>query len=113
VAADRPRAGSSAEARGEPGLEGWMGRLADELGEQPLSPKEVSQVLKLARDVAHGVERKLAPLAAFVAGVHVGRRTGEGGPREEAIAEAVRAAAALVPGLPSDEARGSTSSASD
>jgi uncharacterized protein DUF6457 len=81
----------------------WMDRLADDLGEERLSPKEVGQVLKLAREVAHGVERKLAPLAAFVAGVHAGRRAGEGASREEALAESLRAAAALLPEPASEE----------
>lgn len=96
-------------------MAGWMDRLAARLGEQPLSPGEVGQVLELARDVAHGVERKLAPLAAFLAGVHVGRRTGEGRRRDEALAEAVEAAAALLPDRAAhpDPAQGSTSSAGE
>jgi hypothetical protein len=80
-----------------------MDRLADDIGEQPLNQKEIGQVLKLARDVAHGVERKLAPLAAFVAGVHVGRRVAEGASREEALGESLRAATALLPENDSDE----------
>jgi uncharacterized protein DUF6457 len=74
-----------------------MDRMADELGEERMSPKEIGQVLKLAREVAHGVERKLAPLAAFMAGVHAGRRAGEGTSREEALAEGALAAAELIP----------------
>jgi hypothetical protein len=90
-----------------------MVRLADSLGEQPLSPGEVRQVLKLARDVAHGVERKLAPLAAFLAGFHVGRLTNESRSREEALAEAVGAVASLLPERSTDQAQGSTSSAGE
>jgi uncharacterized protein DUF6457 len=78
-------------------VEDWMDRLADDIGEQRMSPKEIGQVLKLARDVAHGVERKLAPLAAYLAGVHAGRRLTEGASREEALAEGTLAAAALIP----------------
>lgn len=75
----------------------WLDRLALELREQPMSQGEVGQVLKLAREVAHGVERKLAPLAAFLAGVHVGRRSGESGPRpEDALAQAAETAARLM-----------------
>lgn len=80
--------------------EEWLERLAGDLGGRPMSSREMGQVLKLARDVAHGVERKLAPLAAFLAGVHVGRRTAEGALPDEALAEAVRAAAAIIPAHP-------------
>jgi len=93
--------------------EAWVNGLAEELGEAPLGRREVGEVLKLARDVAHGVERKLAPLAAFVAGVHVGRRAGEGASREEALAEATRAAASLLPERSSDPSPGSGSSGAD
>jgi len=75
----------------------WMDNLAAALGEEPMEPNEVGAVLKLARDVAHGVERRLAPLSTFVAGVHVGRRIAEGSPKEDALAEAVAAARALIP----------------
>jgi hypothetical protein len=88
-------------------MEKWMERFARDLGEQSLSPGEMGKILHLARDVAHGVERKVAPLAAFLAGIHVGRRTGEGGSREEALAEALRTAGALLPREPSEDAPGS------
>jgi uncharacterized protein DUF6457 len=87
-----------------------MDRLAGDLGEQSMKPKEIGQVLKLARDVAHGVERKLAPLAAFIAGVHVGRRMAEGASREEALGESLKAAAALLPEEGSEEPGGSVPS---
>jgi hypothetical protein len=89
------------------GVEDWMDRLAGDLGEQSMSPKEIGQVLKLAREVAHGVERKLAPLAAFIAGVHAGRLVAEGASREEALGESLRAAAALLPAEDSEEPGGS------
>jgi hypothetical protein len=102
VAGD-PAGGPAGRAKEPSRIGGWLDGLASALGEQPMSPSEVAQVLKLSRDVAHGVERMLAPLAAFAAGVHVGQRTGEGGSREEALAEAIRAAASLLPEQPSDE----------
>ena len=88
-------------------MEDWMDRLAGDLGEQSMKPKEIGQVLELARHVAHGVERKLAPLAAFIAGVHVGRRMAEGASREEALGESLQAAAALLPEKTSDAPGGS------
>jgi ubiquinol-cytochrome c reductase iron-sulfur subunit len=54
-------------------MEEWMQRFARDLGEQSMSPREVGKVLHLAREVAHGVERKVAPLAAFLAGIPEGR----------------------------------------
>jgi uncharacterized protein DUF6457 len=75
----------------------WVDRLAGDLGEPPMTSQEIGRVLKLAREVAHGAERKLAPLAAFIAGTHVGRRAAEGASRDAALSEAVRAAAALLP----------------
>jgi hypothetical protein len=75
----------------------WIDRLADALGERRLGPREAGALLKLARDVAHGVERRLAPLSAYVAGLYVGREITEGTPPEEALGEALRAARALLP----------------
>jgi len=46
----------------------WLDGLADALGVNRLSPAEIDQLLDLARDVAHGTERKNAPLATFLAG---------------------------------------------
>lgn len=56
----------------------WIARLAAELGVVPMSLRTQATVLSIARDVAHGTERKYAPLAAFVAGraVELARREG-------------------------------------
>ena len=75
----------------------WLENLARTLGEPSLTPEETGAVLRLARDVAHGVERKLAPLAAFLVGVAVGRRAAAGEAPEEAFQAAVRTALGLVP----------------
>lgn len=64
----------------------WIRRLAIELAVEPLSPRMQAEVLGLARDVAHGTERKAAPLAAFIAG-HVVQRAIDGG---EDVDEALR-----------------------
>src|SRR5207245_960148 len=79
------------------GMNDWLEKLAEALGEPPLTQEETGALLKLAREVAHGVERKLAPPVSFLVGAAVGRRIAEGTPREEAFGEAVRAALALVP----------------
>jgi hypothetical protein len=75
----------------------WMERMARALGEEPLTQPEVGAILKLARDVAHGVERRGAPLATFLAGMHAGTQGGAGVSRREALARAVEAARSLIP----------------
>jgi len=88
--------GSSKKARGT--LDGWLNELADALGERRVEPKEIGVVLKLARDVAHGTERKLAPMSAYLAGLHVGRTTaGDGVAAEEALRRVLTAARDLLP----------------
>jgi hypothetical protein len=78
-------------------VEDWIDQLAGSLGEDPISPEEVGAVLKLARDVAHGVERKLAPLSTYLAGVHAGRTAAAGGTRAVALGRVVEAAGRLIP----------------
>jgi hypothetical protein len=75
----------------------WLDQLADALEEPRISGDELGAVLKLARDVAHGVERKFAPVSTFLLGVAVGQRTATGTPRAEAFAEAVRGARDVLP----------------
>lgn len=50
-------------------LEDWSAAVAAELG-LPGTP-DVAEVLALARDVAHGVERPAAPLTTWLAGMAV------------------------------------------
>lgn len=71
----------------------WLVRYARALAEEPLSREEIATLLDLARDVAHGTERRFAPLSTFLAGVRVGRQlTGVGGERATALEQAVAAA---------------------
>jgi Domain of unknown function (DUF6457) len=71
-------------------VDDWLDEAARALGEERLVPDEVAIVLRLARDVAHGVERKMAPLAAFLAGAAAGRVLADGsGDRLEALRAAV------------------------
>jgi len=78
-------------------LDEWIDELARALGEGPMEPKEMGAILKMARDVAHGVDRKMAPLSTFLVGVSEGRRVAEGSSRESALADAIEAARALIP----------------
>lgn len=74
----------------------WVGRLAAELGIEPLSPRWQAAVLRLARDVAHGTERKAAPLASFVAGLHVQRAMEGGRDADAALREVSEAVERLL-----------------
>jgi hypothetical protein len=81
-------------------MEDWLERFAAALGVEPITPKEMGTLLKLSREVAHGVERKFAPLSTYLAGLHVGRRSAAGEDPDEALRRAVREALQLIPGQP-------------
>ena len=49
-------------------MDDWLDRFADALSVARLDPAEVDALLDLARLVAHGTERRNAPLATFLAG---------------------------------------------
>lgn len=72
-------------------------RYAEALG-LGLGGDEVETVLDLARVVAHGSERKSAPLSTYLAGQHVAERIRAGVPRAEALAEAVTIGRRLLGG---------------
>jgi uncharacterized protein DUF6457 len=65
-------------------------------GEAGLSRTETGTLLRLARDVAHGVERRFAPLAAYLTGRFVAGRLQQGATVDEALAEAEAAARRLI-----------------
>ena len=69
----------------------WLVRWAETLGERPVTNEEIGEMLNLSRDVAHQVERKMAPLSTYLAGIHVGRRSAEGVNTYDALEE-IRAA---------------------
>lgn len=52
-------------------MDEWLDDLAATLGVAPLRDEEVTDLLAVARDVAHGSERRFAPLSTFLAGVAV------------------------------------------
>jgi hypothetical protein len=57
-----------------------------------LADAEAEAVLELARIVAHGTERKFAPLSTYLAGQFVAELVRTGVPRAEALAEATAVA---------------------
>ena len=75
----------------------WIDELAATLGVEALTPTEAEQLLRVARDVAHRVERKDTPLAAFLLGMHVARRTADGTARSVALDEAIATTDGFLP----------------
>ncbi|MGQ0519930.1 MAG: DUF6457 domain-containing protein [Actinomycetota bacterium] len=70
-------------------MDPWLDRFADALDISPIDPAEAEALLDLARVVAHGTERRNAPLATYLAG----RWAAGGGD----VARALQAAAELLP----------------
>ncbi len=72
-------------------------RLAGHAGHPDLlSPRLGAQLLRLAKEVAHGSERKNAPLATFIAGRYVEARQAQGIDAETALGEITREVAAML-----------------
>ncbi len=81
----------------------WVDDLAAALSVGPLSPDETDRLLATAREVAHGVERRVTPLAAFLMGSAVQERLTSGASREEAIDRVLALVETLIPqGEPGD-----------
>src|SRR5262249_37965238 len=95
-----PRLSHNANDREEAPMEEWLDGFARALGERSPGREEVGAVLALAREVAHGVERRLAPRPSFIAGLHVQRRVAEGAAVSEARAESRAAASEVAPEPP-------------
>lgn len=55
-------------------LESWVAALVSELRIPELADLDVSLVLDLARDAAHGVARPAAPVTTFLVGYAAGRQ---------------------------------------
>jgi len=81
-------------------MEDWIDRLADALEVRRMTPKEMGALLKLSREVAHGVERKYAPLSTYLTGLSVGRRAVGGESMDEALRRAIDEAMRLLPEEP-------------
>ena len=83
-------------------MDGWIDRLAEALGEEPLTQDQTTRLLRASRDVAHRVERKLTPLAAFLIGSAVGGNVARGASRADALQATLETVGGLLP--PSQEA---------
>ena len=82
-------------------MDEWLNELAAALGVEPLTREESGRLLRATREVAHRVERRDAPLAAFLLGTAVGGTAG-GASRAEAFAEMLQRLDASLPEPPSD-----------
>jgi hypothetical protein len=81
-------------------MTGWIDELARAFGEEPLSGDEADELLRVARDVAHRVERRATPLAAFLVGMRVATHAVAGAPRAAALTQAVADIDRLLPPAP-------------
>ncbi|MEA2522612.1 MAG: hypothetical protein QOI81_2258 [Actinomycetota bacterium] len=75
----------------------WINDLASALGVEPLSADDEVLLLDAARDVAHGVERRITPLATFLMGAAVERARADGLTSAEAMTEVLRTLADSLP----------------
>ena len=81
-------------------MDEMLRRLADALGVPPLAAGEQRLLLDCARDVAHGSERRHAPLSTFLLGVAAGRSDVDRETAVRASVERVRAVIADGGGAP-------------
>jgi uncharacterized protein DUF6457 len=70
-------------------MDAWLETLASTLGVDPLTDDQVMELLGVARDVAHGVERRATPLATFLLGAAAQRRIGHGATASDAFGDAL------------------------
>jgi len=75
----------------------WIEELAAAVGQPPLSDDETTELLRATREVAHRVERRATPLAAFLLGLDVAGRTAAGATRGSAIAASIADLGRLLP----------------
>jgi hypothetical protein len=85
---------------------GWLDRLAQTFELDAPTNQEIAAVLDAARDVAHGVERKITPVSTFLVGMSVERRVNAGASRKEALTSALAALRATLPAGTTEEGPG-------
>jgi len=85
---------------------GWLDRLAQTFELDAPTNQEIAAVLDAARDVAHGVERRITPVSTFLVGMSVERRVNAGASRKEALTSALAALRATLPAGPAEEGPG-------
>ncbi len=75
----------------------WIDELAEVFVTAPLSDPEVRDILRVSREVAHRVERKGTPLAAFLLGTRVAEEMANGMSRASALADAIAQIDRMLP----------------
>jgi hypothetical protein len=78
-------------------MDAWIDRLAETLGVEPLTQDQTDRLLRTSREVAHRVERKLTPLAAFLIGSAVGGNVARGASRPDALQAVLQTVTGLLP----------------
>lgn len=76
----------------------WLVQAANVLGVDQVDESQVFEILGVARDVAHDVERRLTPVATFLLGAATQRRIGYGATGADAFTDAVSALRSALPG---------------
>jgi Domain of unknown function (DUF6457) len=84
-------------------MQAWIDQLAEALGEDSLSSRETAELLQVARDVAHRVERRITPLATFLLGSAVGREVAGGASRADAFQAVIETVRSSLPEGPPAE----------
>jgi Domain of unknown function (DUF6457) len=79
-------------------MDDWLRTVAITLGVDPLDEGQIAELLDVARDVAHTVERKATPMATFLLGAAVQRRIGHGATAPDAFQDAVVELRTHLPG---------------
>ena len=85
-------------------MESWIDQLAEVLGEDTLSESETAKLLRVARDVAHRVERRITPVSTFLLGAAVGRSLAGGASRADALQAALDTVDSMLPEAPAEDA---------
>ena len=75
----------------------WLQQVAGVLEVEAPSPQQTNQVLELARDVAHGVERRITPVSTLLVGMSVERRRAAGEPFADALTAVLSEVRAAIP----------------
>ena len=84
-------------------MQAWIDQLAEALGEDNLNSRETAELLQVARDVAHRVERRITPLATFLLGSAVGRGLAGGASRADAFQAGLDTVRSFLPEGPPEE----------
>lgn len=78
----------------------WIDGLAETFALEPLTHDETDRILRVSREVAHRVERKGTPLAAFLMGMNVASRVAGGASRHAAVVDSIATVMTTLPATP-------------